>query len=229
MSVLKKRLTKFTAFLLTTVTIMSMFVILGSITGTDKASALIWEYKDNGTPGNDDDSVFFKSDVRGANNGTTIINCLGYFITIYNSRKEKIETVFLSNTTNGSSYYRAEGDGIEIPVADIKAKINSEYAGTETKDDMINALNSTFYMVLDSLMTPSIKGNGSSCAYNLRSTSVSAREVLTAYTHLLNDPSASANTGLIFRFSLSLGRGIFLPFCLPEIVFFLKYVVECRR
>lgn len=176
---------------------MTMFVILGSIAGTDRASALVWSYDTNETASNDDDTVFFRSDVNDAADGTTIINCLGYFITIYNKRQEKIETVFLTNTTNGQSYYHynsaGQNDGVSIPVADIKNKINSEYAGSLTKDNMLNALNSTFYMVLDSLITPSVRGNSDSCAYTLKSTNVTSKEVLTAYTHLLNDPSATAN------------------------------------
>ena len=173
---------------------MSAFVIMGSVTKTDVASALVWSYDTNGTASNDDDTVFFKSDVNDAANGTPIINCLGYFISVYDADKDLRGTIFITNTTNGHSYYHytdGQNDGVSIPVSHIKAKINSEYAGTETRGNMLDALNSTFYMVLDSLITPSVKGNDNSCAYTLKSKNVTKQEVLAAYTHLLNDPSAT--------------------------------------
>ena len=193
----KKIITKFLACTLTTIMLMSAFIILGSVTKTDMASALVWSYDTNGTASNDDDTVFFRSDVNDAADGTSIINCLGYFISVYDADRDLRGTVFVTNTTNGQSYYHynsaGQNDGVSIPVADIKNKINSEYAGTETKEDMLRALSSTFYMVLDSLITPSVKGDSNSCAYTLKSTSVTSKEVLAAYTHLLNDPSATAN------------------------------------
>lgn len=189
----KNFLTKSLAYLMSIVIIMTMFVMLGSVTGTDRASALSWSYDTKGTPENDDDVVFFKSDVGDAPNGTIIINSLGYFIAVYNHRQEWVGTVFLTNTTNGSSYYPASGGGVSIPVKHIKDKINAEYAGSLTKDNMLNALSSTFYMVLDTLLTVSVKGNPNSCAYTLKSTNVGYRDVVTAYNHLLNDPTATAN------------------------------------
>lgn len=201
----KNFLTKSLAYLMSVVTIMTMFVMLGSITGTDRASALSWSYDTKGTPDNDDDVVFFKSDVGNAPNGTIIINSLGYFITVYGGDKEEKGTIFLTNTTNGSSYYPASGGGVSIPVKDIKNKINAEYAGTETRGDMLKALSSTFYMVLDTLLTVSVKGNPNSCAYTLKSTDVGYRDVVAAYTHLLNDPTATAN-GAAFWAPLAIQR-----------------------
>lgn len=190
----KNFLTKSLAYLMSIVIIMTMFVMLGSITGTDRASALSWSYDTKGTPENDDDVVFFKSDVGNAPNGTIIINSLGYFITVYDGSQREIGTVFLTNTTNGSSYYPANGGGVSIPVKDIKAKINKEYNNDPTgRSNMIKALSSTFYMVLDTLLTVSVKGNPNSCAYTLKSTNVGYRDVVTAYNHLLNDPTATAN------------------------------------
>lgn len=165
----KKIITKFLSCTLATIVMMSAFVIMGSVTKTDVASALVWSYDTNGTASNDDDTIFFRSDVNDAADGTLIINCLGYFITVYNKNQKEVGTVFVTDTTNGHSYYHyntaGQNDGVSIPVSHIKAKINSEYAGTETRGNMLDALNSTFYMVLDSLITPSVKGNDSSCAY----------------------------------------------------------------
>ena len=203
----KNFLTKSLAYLMSVVTIMTMFVMLGSITGTDKASALTWSYDDKGTADNEDDVVFFKSDVSEAANGKIIINSLGYFITIYGGDKEEKGTVFLTDTTNGSSYYPASGGGVSIPVKDIKDKINAEYAGSETRGNMLDALSSTFYMVLDTLLTVSKKGTPDSCAYTLKSTDVGYRDVVTAYTHLLNDPSASASTVTWSDLAIQRNRG----------------------
>ena len=203
----KNFLTKSLAYLMSVVTIMTMFVMLGSITGTDKASALTWSYDDKGTADNEDDVVFFKSDVSDAANGKIIINSLGYFITIYGGDKEEKGTVFLTDTTNGSSYYPASGGGVSIPVKDIKDKINAEYAGSETRGNMLDALSSTFYMVLDTLLTVSKKGTPDSCAYTLKSTDVGYRDVVTAYTHLLNDPTASASTVTWSDLAIQRNRG----------------------
>ena len=59
----KNFLTKSLAYLMSVVIIMTMFVMLGSIAGTDRASALVWSYDTNETASNDDDIVFFRSDV----------------------------------------------------------------------------------------------------------------------------------------------------------------------